>query len=186
MNWRSFTSTFIASCFLLIAARSVAHDPTEDECGAASSDVSLELAVMRSPAISVTAVPGKDSPVPELALDKHYAINLIPQGDLAFRVKPGRASRSELSRGGILRFTVPAAARYRISITSQHWIDVIDGRSVVASAAHHGPDCELLHKIVEFDLPAGRPLTLQLSGRDDAIVGLAITLSPSAAKQDPT
>ena len=185
MEWRSFTSTFTATCFLMIAAPSVAHDPADEGCGATSPDVALEMAVMRSPAIPVTAVSGKESPLPELALDKHYAISLIPQSELSFRAKPGRAARDDLPRGGILRFAVPAAARYRISITSRHWIDVLDGRSAVASAAHHGPGCELLHKIVEFDLPAGRPLTLQLSGRDDAIVGLAITLSPSAPQKDP-
>jgi hypothetical protein len=86
----------------------------------------------------------------------------------------------------LLSFAVPAAGRYRISITSRHWIDVLDGKSVLVSQAHHGPGCDLLHKIVEFDLPTARPLTLQISGRDDAIIGLAITVSPSASKQGPS
>lgn len=166
-----------AALLLLMTVQVAAHDPRADGCGASSVDVSRELAVMRSPAIPVTAVPGKESQLPELSLDKHYAISLISQSEVSFRVKPGRGARHDSPRAAVLRFEVPTTGRYRISITSRHWIDVLDGRSVVTSGAHHGPGCQLLHKIVEFDLPAGRPLTLQLSGRDDAIVGLAITTS---------
>lgn len=186
MNRRAIPSSLVAIILMSFVTVGVAHEPQAQACGAASPDVALELAVMRSPAIPVTAVSGKDSPLPALALDKHYAINLIAQSEVAFRAKPGRAARNESPRGGLLSFEVPAAGRYRISITSRHWIDLIDGRAVLTSAAHHGPACELLHKIVEFDLPAARPLTLQLSGRDDAIIGLAITVSPSASKQGPT
>jgi len=57
---------------------------------------------------------------------------------------------------------------------------------VIGSADHFGPGCDVLHKIVEFDLPSGRALTLQISGQDDAIIGLAITASPRAPKQDPS
>jgi len=180
MNRRSITPSIVAAFMILIATRAAAHDPPVDGCSASSVDVSRELALMRSPAITVTAVPGHGSKMPVLVLDKHYAISLIAQKDVEFRVKPGHAARKNSSRGGILRLEVPSAGRYRISITSRHWIDVLDGESLVASAAHHGPECELLHKVVEFDLPTGRPLTLQLSGRDDAIVGLAITTSPAA------
>lgn len=186
MNRRAITSSFAATVLMSFVTLGMAHEPQVQGCGTASPDVALELAVMRSPAIPVTAVSGKDSPLPALALDKHYAINLIAQREIAFRAKPGRAARNDSPRGGLLSFEVPAAGRYRISITSRHWIDVLDGKSVLTSSAHHGPGCELLHKIVEFDLPTARPLTLQLSGRDDAIIGLAITVSPSAPTQDPS
>lgn len=186
MNRHAITSSFVATFLMSFVMPGMAHDPKVLGCDAASPDVALELAVMRSPAISVTAVSGKDSPLPALALDKHYAINLIAQSEVAFRAKPGRTARNDSPRGGLFSFEVPAAGRYRISITSRHWIDVLDGKAVLTSAEHHGPGCELLHKIVEFDLPTARPLTLQLSGRDDAIIGLAITVSPSAPRQGPT
>ncbi|HEU5137384.1 MAG TPA: hypothetical protein VFU13_19735 [Steroidobacteraceae bacterium] len=185
MKRRGFTA-FHATVLMSVAMQVMAHDPKAESCDASSPAVALELAVLRSPAIPVTAVSGEEVQLPVLVLDKHYAINLIAQSKVVFRVKPARAARDDSSRGGVLRFAVPAAGRYRISITSQHWIDVLDGKSAVTSAAHHGPGCELLHKIVEFDLPAARPLTLQLSGRDDAIIGLAITLSPDAPGHDPT
>jgi hypothetical protein len=53
----------------------------------------------------------------------------------------------------------------------------VDADTAIESVDHFGPGCELVHKVVEFDLPSGRPLTLQLSGNEDAMVGLAITAS---------
>jgi hypothetical protein len=164
----------------------MAHEPTNDGCGARASDDALELAVMRSPAIPITAAANARGNLPDLTLDKHYAVNLVTQEQMRFLVKPGRPAQTRSPRGGAFRFAVPAAGRYRISLTSRHWIDVVDGKALVKSADHHGPGCDLVHKIVEFDLPAGRPLTLQISGQDDAIIGLAITVSPSASRQDRT
>ena len=141
---------------------------------------------MQSPALNATAHADASGRLPRLALDKHYAINLVAQDELRFRVKPGRAARAAAPRGGIFEFDVPAAGRYRVSITSRHWIDVADGETAIPSVAHHGPGCEIVHKIVEFDLSPGRPLTLQLSGADDAIIGLAITVAPRSATPDRT
>ena len=87
---------------------------------------------------------------------------------------------SRALRGGAFLFEVPATGRYRVSISSRHWIDVVDDKTVIESVGHLGPGCELVHKVVEFDLPAGRPLTLQLSGHDDAMIGLTITASVAA------
>ncbi|MEO8017796.1 MAG: hypothetical protein ABI769_08285, partial [Pseudomonadota bacterium] len=161
-------------------------DPPPGGCGAFTGDVAHELVVMRSLAVSVNAVAGAASALPTLSLDKHYAINLVAQSQLRLHAKAARYSRATAPRGGAFRFEVPRPGRYRVSITSRHWIDVLDGETAVASVDHHGPGCDLVHKIVEFDLSPGRPLTLQLSGQDDAIIGLAITASPSAAAPGKT
>jgi hypothetical protein len=53
---------------------------------------------------------------------------------------------------------------------------VIDGDRSIDSSAHEGRSgCPLMHKVVEFELPADRDLVLQLSGADAAKVGLVIT-----------
>jgi hypothetical protein len=63
-----------------------------------------------------------------------------------------------------------------VSITSGHWIDIIDGAALVKSLDFQGRGgCERPRKIVEYELPAGRGLTLQLSGAKDAEVMIAIT-----------
>ncbi|HEV7605992.1 MAG TPA: hypothetical protein VGO61_01545 [Steroidobacteraceae bacterium] len=183
MSSRSITSSGAVALLLLIGRCAVAHDPPPGGCGAFTGDVAHELAVMRAVAIPVNAVAGAANPPPELTLDKHYAISLIAQNHLRLRVKPARDARGGASRAGVFQFEVPESGRYRVSITSRHWIDIVDGETVLSSADHHGPGCDLVHKIVEFDLTSGRPLTLQLSGQDDAIVGLAITASPSAPAQ---
>jgi hypothetical protein len=176
-----------ASCVTLLAmifaTCATAHEPASDGCATLSRDVVHELAVMRSPAIPMSAEAGRTGR-PRLVLDEHYALNLIAQGQLRFAAKPGRGTRASSPRGGAFQFEVPVTGRYRISITSRHWIDVVDGEKVVASADHFGPACDVLHKIVEFDLSSGHTLTLQLSGQDDAIIGLAITASPPAPKQE--
>jgi hypothetical protein len=178
MNRRGFTPACAALLGLCIAASALAHDPPDAGCGAFSRDVAPELATMRLPALPENAQ--SHGPFPQLLIGKHYALSLLAQDQLKFRVKPGHQARAESPRGGAFEFTVAAAGRYRVSITSRHWIDIVDGQTVVTSLEHFGPGCELVHKIVEFELPAGRPLTLQLSGQDDAIIGLAITPVPSS------
>jgi len=184
MNWQGNAFAFMALLALSFARPAMAHEPPTDGCGADPGKDARELAIMRAPAISTTAESNANGKLPSLVLNEHYAINLIAQERMRFTVRPGRGSRASSSRGGAFQFEVPVAGRYRVSITSRHWIDIVDGRNAVKSVDHHGPGCDVLHKIVEFDLPAGRPLTLQLSGQDDAIVGLAITASPPAPKEE--
>jgi hypothetical protein len=75
-----------------------------------------------------------------------------------------------------VRFRVEKAGRYRVSISSGHWIDIVDGTQLVSSRDFQGQrGCERPHKIVEYELPAGRNLTLQFSGSTDAQVIVAIT-----------
>jgi hypothetical protein len=180
MNWKRATWSVL---LVVMVAGVAAHEPAPGACGVFSRDVTHELAVMRSPAIPMTAE-AKIASRPRLVLDKHYALNLLAQDQLRLAATPGRASRAASPRGGTFQFEVPVAGRYRISITSRHWIDVVDGEKVIASADHFGPGCDVLHKVVEFDLPAGHAFTLQLSGQDDAIIGLAITATPPAPTQD--
>lgn len=157
-----------------------AHDPGSAAigCGAFGWDVTRELALMRTPATPVSA--GTDSATTaSIVTNRHYTVTLPPQEQARFAMSPARPSRDATPRGGSLRFTVGSDGRYRISITSRHWIDVIaDGRPV-DSAGHQGAgDCALVHKIVEFELRAGAALVLQLSGSADQAVDLAITASP--------
>jgi hypothetical protein len=177
MNRRCLTGAGVALLGSWIAASAMAHDPPNAGCGAFSRDVAQELATMRLPALPQNAQ--AHAPFPQLLVGKHYALSLVTQAQVKSRVKPAREARADTLRGGAFEFTVPVAGRYRVSLTSRHWVDIIDGETVIDSLDHYGPGCELVHKIVEFELPAGRPLTLQLSGQDDAIIGLAITPVPS-------
>lgn len=163
---------------LLIAAvltqSAVAADT--DPCTRFAWDVSHELAVMKQTPQTITAAgkPGKD--VPNLQLDKLYEIKLAGQSGVTFAMTPGKPTLPDNAQAGLAKFHTDKAGRYRISITSGHWIDVVDGTKLVRSRDFQGArGCERPHKIVEYDLPAGRELTLQLSGSSDAAVILSVT-----------
>lgn len=120
--------------------------------------------------------------VPQLQLDKLYELKLAAQGATSFVIKPGKPTLDDSAHAGLVRFRSEQAGLYRISITSGHWLDVVDGATVLKSRDFQGQrGCERPRKIVEYELPAGRDLTLQLSGSPDASVLVAITLAPAAS-----
>ena len=183
MNSRTSTGAraFALTWFCLALARTApAHEPSAEGCSALSHDLAHELEIMRGAAVPATAVSKANGTPPQLGLDTYYAVSLAPQNSIRFSAKPASAAKSSTLRGGIFQFAVPAAGRYRVSISSRHWIDVVDASDVIDSVGHFGPGCERVHKVVEFDLPSGRALILQLSGHDDAMVGLAITAANPA------
>jgi len=180
---RTITRAMIAALTLLMATGVMAHEPPAEGCGAFSRDLAHELKILRGAAVPANAVAGEIRELPKLKLDTYYAVSLAPQELTRFAARPGRASRTPKWRGGVFQFEVPTPGRYRVSISSRHWIDVVDAKTIVESVGHFGPGCELVHKVVEFDLPAGRPLTLQLSGHDDAMVSLAITASTATPEK---
>ena len=134
---------------------------------------------MRAEATELSAPIGK-SAAPLLLVGKHYKVDLVPQADTAFVTKPEREARSDSPRGAVLQFRTQAAGRYRVSLSSRHWIDLlVDGR-IIPSAGHQGrAGCKYLHKVVEFELPADSTVVLQLSGQDDKTLSLGIT-APAA------
>jgi hypothetical protein len=111
-----------------------------------------------------------------LLVDTLYELKLAPQGTVTYSVKPAKPTLDDSTQGGFVRFHVAQSGLYRISITSGHWIDVIEGEQVIKSKDFQGSrGCARPHKIVEFDLPAHKDLVLQLSGSTDPSVTLAIT-----------
>jgi hypothetical protein len=139
-------------------------------------NVAHELAVLKKAPQSVTAggKPGTDSPI--LGLDQPYQLKLVPQSTVTYVVKPAKPTLSDSMHGGLVRFGVDKAGLYRVSITSGHWVDVVDGTNLLKSRDFTGSrSCDRVHKILEFDLPAGRELALQLSGATEAHVLIAIT-----------
>lgn len=153
---------------------SIAAEP--DPCTRFTWDVSHELAVMKqSPQlVNAAAKPGKDAPT--LQIDKLYDLKLAAQDSVTFAITPGKPTLPDGAHAGVARFRTDKAGRYRVAIASGHWIDIVEGEKLIKSRDFQGArGCERPHKIVEYDLPAGRDLTLQLSGSSDATVILAIT-----------
>jgi hypothetical protein len=150
-------------------------DETES-CSHFSWDVSHELAVMKQTPKVITAATKPGTGTPLLQVDTLYELKLAPQGAVTFSAKPAKPTLDDSARGGLVRFHVEQPGLYRISITSGHWIDVIEGEQLIKSKDFQGSHgCSRPHKIVEFDLPAHKDLVLQLSGSKDPSVTVAIT-----------
>jgi molybdate transport system substrate-binding protein len=161
---------------LITTAGQAASAADTDSCTRFSWDVARELAVMKQTprAVAAAVKPGAD--VPRIETEKLYEVKLAGQSTVTFVAKPGKPTLNDGTHAGLVRFRLEKAGRYRVSITSGHWIDIVDGTQLVSSKDFQGQrGCERPHKIVEYELPAGRELTLQFSGSTDAQVIVAIT-----------
>lgn len=146
-----------------------------DPCTKFTWDVTHELAVMKGRPQAVAAGT-KTSDAPKLQVDKLYELKLAGQSGVTFALTPGKPTLPDNAQAGVARFHTDKAGRYRVAITSGHWIDVVDGDKLIKSRDFQGArGCERPHKIVEYELPAGKDLTLQLSGSPDATVIVAVT-----------
>jgi hypothetical protein len=167
----------LVACALLAALWwQSANAADVDPCTRFKWNVSRELALMKQTPqpISAAVRPGAD--MPQLRVGILYAVKLADQAVVRFAAEPAKALVNPGARAGLMRFRVNKAGRYRVSITGGHWIDVLDGVQAVPSVDFQGHvGCERPSKIVEFDLPAERELTLQLSGSSDAEVVMGIT-----------
>ena len=77
----------------------------------------------------------------------------------------------ERAFAGLVRLTVETAGVYRISLDQPLWVDVIANGTVVPAKDFQGRSgCNAPHKIVEFQLPAASPITLQFSGSNVPVV----------------
>ena len=147
-----------------------------DGCSHFSWDVSHELKVMKQTAAPVTAATKPGMQAPLLRIDKLYELKLAAQSGVTYSAKPAKPAASDSAQGGLVRFHVDEAGLYRVSISSGHWIDVVDGGQLVKSKDFTGShECARPHKIVEFELPANKDLVLQLSGSTESSVVTAIT-----------
>jgi hypothetical protein len=92
-------------------------------------------------------------------------LQLQPFSSAGLPKAPERAPKSASAFAGHFSLAAPAKAGvYRVTISSEGWVDVLDGGAYLHPIAFTGAkDCEGARKSVKFDLPA-RPLALQFSG----------------------
>jgi hypothetical protein len=152
-----------------------------DPCTRFTWDVTHELAVMKQSPLSIAAGMKSGAESPRLAIDNLYDLKLAVQSTVTFVIKPAKPTLDDGAQAGLVRFKSSKAGHYRVSITSGHWIDILDGTQILKSLDFQGQrGCERPRKIVEYELPAERELILQLSGSTDAQILLAITAVTSS------
>jgi hypothetical protein len=149
----------------------------DDPCAAFTWDVGRERALFASEPEILAA--GTAVASPSLAPDRLYQLRLSDQPEVAFAVPPGKSRPTDGAYAGLANVTVDVAGVYRISLDQPSWLDVVVSGALIRSKDFQGrPDCNAPHKIVEFVLPAGTPLTLQFSGAASPAVKVTVTRSP--------
>ena len=100
-----------------------------------------------------------------LSYDAAMTLQLQPFSSAGLPKAPERAPKSPSAFAGHFSLAAPTKAGvYRVTISSEGWVDVLDGGAYLHPIAFTGAkDCEGARKSVKFDLPA-RPLALQFSG----------------------
>ena len=103
-------------------------------------------------------------------------VTLAPFADAKLPVAPERAPKSPTSYAGFLQVGAPAkAGTYKITLSSEGWIDVVqDGHAVKSTAFSGAPGCEGVRKSVKFDF-AAKPLTIELSSVPDNTIKIAVS-----------
>jgi hypothetical protein len=152
-----------------------------DPCAAFSWDVSRERALFGQVPQRVTAG-ATPADAPALSPDRLYELALVPLAQVHFAATPGKSPSTE-AHAGLATLSLPSAGLYRIAIDQSSWVDVIARGASIASRDFQGrPGCHAPHKIVEFELPAATPLTLQFSAGDAATLRVAVLRAPPHEK----
>jgi hypothetical protein len=103
-------------------------------------------------------------------------VALVPFADAKLPMPPERAPKSPASFAGFVEVPTPSkAGTYKITLSSEGWIDVIQNGQFVKSAAFSGAQgCDGVRKSVKFDLTA-QPFTIELSGVPADTIRIAVS-----------
>jgi hypothetical protein len=169
----------IAGVLALLAGAQQAR--AEEKCLEFAWDVRAEHLIFAMPPKLIAA--GTDRPsTPVVDLDRLYQLHLQKQTDVQFPTPPGAREARPDGYGGLAQLQVAVPGAYRISADQPVWIDVAFNGALLKPQDFQGRrGCNAPHKIVEFVLPMGVQLTLQISNAANTDVRIAITPSPEAA-----
>jgi hypothetical protein len=147
----------------------------EDPCAKFSWNVERERALFATTPQAVAA--GHDAAsAPQLEPNRLYQLQLTAAAQVTLALPPGKKSAGDSSYAGLARLSLAQPGSYRVSADQPVWIDIVADGKMIDSADFQGRSgCLAPHKIVQYSLPAGRELLLQLSGAPSAGVRLAIT-----------
>jgi hypothetical protein len=103
-------------------------------------------------------------------------VALFPFADAKLPTPPERAPKSPASFAGFVQAPAPAkTGSYKITLSAEGWIDVVQDGHVVKSTAFSGAlGCEGIRKSVKFDL-AAQPFTIELSNVAADSIKIAIS-----------
>jgi hypothetical protein len=146
-----------------------------DPCSDFTWNVTAERALFAGSSTSVAA--GADSAsAPLLVPGKLYALQLQPQSQVTFLAAPGKKFAGDGAYAGLASLRIAVPGPYRIAVDVPFWIDVVaDGGLMSAKGFQGASGCNAPHKIVAFDFPVARQVTLQFSGTASSTLRVSIT-----------
>jgi hypothetical protein len=111
-----------------------------------------------------------------LPFDAAASVHLAALAEAKLEFPPERAPKASPSFAGAFKLEAPSAAGiFKVSLSGEGWIDVIqDGRLVKPVAFTGATDCPGLRKSVKFPLEA-KPLTIQLSDVKTSDISLIVS-----------
>ena len=103
-------------------------------------------------------------------------VALKPFADANLLAPPERKPKSPDSFAGFFEVAAPKkAGTYKITLSAEGWIDVVQEAHAVKSTAFSGAlGCEGVRKSVKFEL-AAKPLTIELSNVPDNTIKIAVS-----------
>lgn len=156
------------------------HDPSvatadaTDNCTNPKIDLSRELALWDSSTGTLVPSGQNITFIPVIALEQRSSVPLHEEAAVSFLVEPERRVKhpeGSTLLGGLLAFYIPLGegGRYRVSLNTRAWIDIIEGTHIdnqkiipsVDYAMQH--KCKTIVKSVEFELEEEKGYFLQLS-----------------------
>ena len=151
------------------------HRPMEEMHGGCASfqmNVESELRAMSGSAPPVIAWPAQGERRALLSLLTPIAATLLPHDHVSLNIEPKRPG----DYAGIVGFRVPTAGRYRVSLSTSAWIEVVtDAGRIEPTAFEMQSHCPTLFKTILYSLEAGTFYWLETSASVDE---LTILLTP--------
>jgi hypothetical protein len=111
-----------------------------------------------------------------LTVDTAASLNLAPLAQARLIMPPERTPTQTASFAGIVELDTPRKEGvYKVTISTEGWIDVIQGGEYIKPTAFTGAmDCPGIRKSVKFPLRA-KPVTIQLSNVRGPLISLIVT-----------
>jgi hypothetical protein len=163
-------SALIALVALLAAGPCLAQEPVG--CDKFKWPLDHERAMLTGTDVPTAASGGSVThPLPVVV-----SVALVPFADAKLPMPPERAPKSPASFAGFVQLAAPSqGGTYKVSLSSEGWVDVVqDGRTVKSAGFSGATGCDGIRKSVKFEL-AAQPFSVELSGIPVNAIRIAIT-----------
>jgi hypothetical protein len=163
---------------LLLLPLAPTHARAADPCAAFSWDVRHERDLFSKQPVDLASGRAVGD-APALTPERLYELELRAQPEVSFAAPPSRSWPEEATYAGLARLTVEAAGIYRFAMDQPAWVDVLANGTMLQSRDSQGRvGCSTPYKIVEFALPAGKPLMLEFSASVTPSIRITVSRSP--------